>query len=167
MSLRAAYIPEVHNIGTDIASRQGLRPGGIEAPPRGGGVDMKGVRPGTSGSVCILRDVSLSTLVFPHAYSSSWTGRNGADVAEASTTCISPNRSAPRSPGDSSPGPGSTTFHCPRWPGRVWFPDIISLLIIHDKPLINHLSVIPVHVLLLFIGRFGSVTLYPLMHEQL
>ncbi len=78
-----------------------------------------------------------------------------------------PDRSAPRSPGDSSPGPGSTTFHCPRWPGRVWFPDIISLLIIHDKPLINHLSVIPVHVLLLFIGRFGSVTLYPLLHEQL
>ncbi len=101
---------------------------GIEAPPRGGGVDMEGVRPGTSGSVCILRDVSLSTLVLPHASSSSWTGRNGADMAEALSVCISPDRSAPGSPGESSPGPGSTTFHCPRWPGRVWFPDIISLL---------------------------------------
>ncbi len=29
------------------------------------------------------------------------------------------------------------------------------------------LSLIPLHGLLLLIGRFGSVTLYPLMHEQL
>ncbi len=89
---------------------------------------MEGVQPGTSGSVCILRDVSLSTLVLTHASSSSWTGRDGADVAEASYVCISPDRSVPGSPGESSPGPGSTSFHCPRWPGRVWFPDIIYLL---------------------------------------
>ncbi len=40
------------------------------------------------------------------------------------------DRSAP-SPGESSPGPGSTTSHCPAVAGRVWFPDIISLL---DEP---------------------------------
>ncbi len=89
---------------------------------------MEGVRPGTSGSVCFLRDVSLSNLILPHASSSSWTGCDGADVAEASSVCISLNRSAPGSPGESSPGPGSTTFFAPRWPGRVWLPDIISLL---------------------------------------
>ncbi len=89
---------------------------------------MEGVRPGTSGSVCFLRDVSLSTLILPHASSSSWTGCDGADVAEASSVCISLDRSAPGSPGESSPGPGSTTFFAPRWPGRVWLPDIISLL---------------------------------------
>ncbi len=75
-----------------------------------------------------MRDVSLSTLVLPHASSSSWTGRDGADVAEASSVCISLDRSAPGSPGESSPGPGSTTFFALRWPGRVWLPDIISLL---------------------------------------
>ncbi len=118
--------------GPQYRSRYPVKTGaearGIEAPPRGGGVDIKIVWPGTSGSVCVLRVVSLSTLVLPHASSSSWTGHDGAGMAEASSVCISPNRSAPGSPGESSLGPGFTTFHCPRWPCRVWFPDIISLL---------------------------------------
>ncbi len=95
---------------------------GMEAPPRGGGVDMKGVRPGTSGSVCVLRGAPMSTLVLPHACSSSRTGRDGADVAEASSVCISPDRSAPGSPGESSPGPGSTTSHCPAVAGQSMVP---------------------------------------------
>ncbi len=89
---------------------------------------MEGVWPGTSGSVFVLRDVSLSTLVLPRASSSSSTGCDGADVAEASSVCIFLDCSAPWSPGESSPGPGSATFIAPWWPGRVWFPDIISLL---------------------------------------
>ncbi len=101
---------------------------GMEAPPRGGGTDMKGVRPGTSGSVCVSRDVSLPTLVLPHASSSSRTGHDGANVAEASSVCFSPDCSAPGSAGESLPGLGSTTSHCPALPGRVWFPDLISLL---------------------------------------
>ncbi len=91
----------------------------MEAPPRGGGADMEGVRPGTSGSVCVSRDISLYILVLPHVSSSSQTGHDGADVAEASP---------PGSPGESSPGPGLLLLIAPRWPGRVWFPDIISLL---------------------------------------
>ncbi len=122
----------LHPGGPQYRSRHPVETGaearGIEAPPRGDGVDMEGVCPGTSGSFCVLRDVSLSTLVLPHASSSSWTGRDGADVAEASSVCISLDRSAPGSPGESSPGPGSTTFFAPQWPGRVWLPDIISLL---------------------------------------
>ncbi len=90
----------------------------MEAPSRGGGADMEGVRPGTSGSVCFSREVSLSTLVLAHASSSSRTGRDGADVAEASSVCISPDCSAPGSPGESSPGPGSTTSHCPAVAGQ-------------------------------------------------
>ncbi len=77
----------------------------MEAPPRGGGADIEGVRPGPSGPVCVSRDVSLSTLVFPHASSSSRNGRNGTDVAEASSVCFSPDRSAPGSTEESSPGP--------------------------------------------------------------
>ncbi len=83
---------------------------------------MEGVRSGTSGSVCISRDISLSTLVLAHASSSSRTRRDGADVAEASSVCIYPGRSAPRSPGESSPGPGSTTSHCPVVAGQSMVP---------------------------------------------
>ncbi len=122
----------LHPGGPQYRSRHPVKTGaearGIEAPPRSGGVDMEGVRPGTSGSVCVLRDVSLSTLVLPHASSSPWTGRDGSDVAEALSVCISLDCSAPGCPGESLPRPGSTTFIAPRWPGRVWFPDIISLL---------------------------------------
>ncbi len=95
---------------------------GMEAPPQGGGADMEGVRSGTRGSVCISRDVSLSTLVLPHASSSFRTGRDGADVAEASSVCILPDRSASGSPRESSQGPGSTTYHCPTVAGQSMVP---------------------------------------------
>ncbi len=82
----------------------------------------RGVRPGPSGSVCVLRGAPMSTLVLPHASSSSRTGRDGADVAEASSVCISPDRSAPGSPAESSPRPGSTTSHCPAVAGQSMVP---------------------------------------------
>ncbi len=122
----------LHPGGPQYRSRHPVKTGaearGMEAPPRGGGAKMEGVRPGTSGSVCVSKDISLSTLLFPHASSSSRTGRDGTDVAEASSVCFTPDHSAPGSTGESSLGPGSTTSHSPKWPGRVWFPDIISLL---------------------------------------
>ncbi len=73
-------------------------------------MDMEGVRPGISGSVCVLRDVSLSTLVFPHAFQllSVWT-RWCRRVLERVCHVL-------------------LLLIAPRWPGRVWFPDIISLL---------------------------------------
>ncbi len=78
------------------------------------------------------RDVSLSTLVLPHASSSPRTGRDGADVAEASSVCISPDRTAPgvleRVRRD--------RVLLPRWPGRVWFLDLISLLDGHPLELL-------------------------------
>ncbi len=83
---------------------------------------MEGVRPGTSGSVGVSRDVSLSTLVLPHASSSSWTGYDDTDVAEASSVCISPDHSAPGSTGESSPGPGPTMFYCPTVAGKSMVP---------------------------------------------
>ncbi len=83
-------------------------------------IDLKDA--GTGGSVCISRDVSLSTLVLPHTSSSSQTGHDGADVAEASSVCISPDRSAPGSPGESLPGLGSTTSHCPAVAGQSMAP---------------------------------------------
>ncbi len=61
LSLRAQY-------RSRHPAEAGAEPRGMEAPPRGDGADMEGVRPGTSGSVCISRDISLSTLVLPHAF---------------------------------------------------------------------------------------------------
>ncbi len=104
----------LHPGGPQYRSRHPVETGAkaqrIEAPTWGGGVNMEGVRPGTSVTVYVMRDISLSTLVLPHASSSSWTGRDDADVTEASSVCISPDRSAPGSPGGSSLGPGSTIF---------------------------------------------------------
>ncbi len=105
-----------HPVETEAEAR------GMEAPPQGGGADVEGVRSGTRGSVCVLRDVSLSTLVLPHASSSFRTGRDGADVAEASSVCILPDRSASGSFGESSQGPGSTTYHCPTVAGQSMVP---------------------------------------------
>ncbi len=112
----------LHPGGPQYRSRHPVETGAeareMEAPPRGGGADLEGVRPGTSGSVCVSRDVLLSTLVLAHRHGMS----DGADMAEASSVCISPDRSAPGSPGESSPAPGSTTSHCPRMAGQSMVP---------------------------------------------
>ncbi len=105
---------------------------GMEAPPRGGGADMEGVRPGTSGSVCVSRDVSLSTLVLPHSSSSSQTGCDDTDVAEALSLYAFP-------PIVLLPGVLESVRRdrvpllliAPWWLGRVWFPDLLSLI---DRP---------------------------------
>ncbi|XP_016353641.1 olfactory receptor 1-like [Sinocyclocheilus anshuiensis] len=60
----------------------------METPPRDGGAPMEGVRPGGSGSICVAGNDTLSTLVLPHTSSSTWAGRHGADVAEASAASI-------------------------------------------------------------------------------
>ncbi len=116
----------VHTRGPQYRSRHPVETGakarGMEAPPRGGGVDMEGVWLDTSGSVCVSRDVSLSTVVFPHAFSSSRMGRDGADVAEASPVCISPDCFAPGSPEAIWPGPGSTNYNCPAVAGQIMVP---------------------------------------------
>ncbi len=43
-------------------------------------------------------------------------------MAEASSVCISPDRSAPRSTGESSPGPGLTTSYCTAVAGQSMVP---------------------------------------------
>ncbi|CAM4515709.1 unnamed protein product [Leuciscus chuanchicus] len=109
-----AYIPGVQNIGADTLSRQGPRPGEWWLHPRGGGADMEII----SGSVCVSRDVSLSTLVLLHASSSSETGCYGTDVAEATSVRLSPSCSAPGSSGKSSQGPGLPAFYSPALAGQ-------------------------------------------------
>ncbi len=121
----------LHPGGPQCRSRHSVETGaearGMEAPPRGGGADMEGIRPGPSGPVCVSRDFSLSTLVFPHASSSSRTGRNGTDVAEASHA-FSPIALLPGVLERVRQDRVLLLLIAPRWLGRVWLPDIISLL---------------------------------------
>ncbi len=108
----------LHPGGPQCRSRHPVETGaetrGMEAPPRGGGADMEGLRPGTSGSVCVSRDVSLSTLVFPHASSSSRTGRNGTDMAEASSVMLFPRSLCSREYWREIAGTGFYYFSLPR-----------------------------------------------------
>ncbi len=105
----------LHPGGPQYRSRHpvetGLRPRELRLQPEVVELIWREFRPGTSVTVYVLRDVSLSTLVLPHASSSSWTGRDDADVTEASSVCISPDRSAPGSPGGSSAGTGFYYIH--------------------------------------------------------
>ncbi len=67
--------------------------------------------------------VSLSTLVLPHSSSSSRTGCDDTDMAEASSLyAFPPDCSAPGSTGEGSPGPGPTTSFCPMVAGQSMVP---------------------------------------------
>ncbi len=122
LSLRAACIPGVQNIGADILSRQGLRPGEWRLYPEVVEMIWREFGQAQVDLFASMRDVSLSTLVLPHASSSSRTGRNGADVAKTSSKFNCPDRSVPGSTGESSKGPGSTTSHCPAVAGQSMVP---------------------------------------------
>ncbi len=121
LSLRAAYIPGTHNIGADILSRQGLRPGEWRLHPEV--VELIWREFGQAQvDLFASREMSDSPLHSTRASSSSRTERAGADMAEASSVCFFPDRSAPESPGESSPGPSSTTSLCPAVAGQSMVP---------------------------------------------
>ncbi len=78
------------------------------------------------------RETSHCPLWFLHMHPASLkkkkrTGCDGADGAEALSVCSFPNHSAPGSPGESLPGPGSTS-HCPTVAGQSMVPIYTSLL---------------------------------------
>ncbi len=82
---------------------------GMEAPPRGGGADME-----ARVDLFMSREMSHCPLWFSLTHPAPpRPDANDADVAEALSVHISPDRSAPKSPGESLSGPGSTTSHCP------------------------------------------------------
>ncbi len=125
LSLRAVYIPGHLNVGADILSRQGPRPGEIEASPRDGEADLESFWPGTGGSVCDSSDIALSPLVLSDSSSSAGAGCYGTDVAEASSVCLSPDCSAPGSSRESASGRGPAVASSPvlAGPSMVLGPD--------------------------------------------
>ncbi len=112
-----------HSVETGAEAR------GMEAPPRGGRADMEGVRPGKSGSVCVSRDVSLSTpLMHPaplglDALVQTW--------PRLHLYAFPPIALLPGVLKRVRRDRVLLLLIAPRWPGRVWFPDLISLL---DEP---------------------------------
>ncbi|KAL0165880.1 hypothetical protein M9458_037724, partial [Cirrhinus mrigala] len=104
LSLRAVYVPGYLNLGADILSRQGPRPG--DASPRGGEADMESVWSSPSGSFCHKGEHAMSPLVLSSSSSSPGAGCHGTDVAEASPVRFSPDCSAPGSSRESAPGQG-------------------------------------------------------------
>ncbi len=85
---------------------------GMEAPPRGGGAPLEGVRPGGSGSICVTGNDTLSCFGCPSRIQLRL-GCHGADVAEVSSVHFSPDRSAPESSGKSTPGRGPSSASSP------------------------------------------------------
>ncbi len=82
---------------------------GMDASPRGGEADLESVWPGSGGPLCDSRNSAMSPLVLSDSSSSDGAGCHGTDMAEASTVCFSPDRSAPGSSGESAPGRGQST----------------------------------------------------------
>ncbi len=97
----------------------------MEASPRGGEADLESFWPGTGGSVYDLSDIALSPLGLSDSSSSAGAGCNGTDVAEASSVCLSPDHSAPRSSRESAPGWGLAVASIPvlAGPSMVLGPD--------------------------------------------
>ncbi len=109
-----------HPWASQSGSRHAVKAGAVtremEAPPRGGGADLEGARPGS-------RDLTLSTLVVPRVSS-----LHSADVAEALSVRLSPDCSAPGSSGENAPGWGSSSLSSPvlAGPSMILGPDFPS-----------------------------------------
>ncbi len=122
LSLRATYISGVHNVGADILSRQGLRPGEWRLHPEVVELIWK-----EFGQAQVDLFASQETSHCPLWFSLTHPAPLGLDAMvqmwpELSSVCFFPNRSAPGSTGESLPGPGSTTSHFPAVAGQRMVP---------------------------------------------
>ncbi len=91
----------------------------------GGEADLESVWPGSGGPLCDSGDIAMSPLVLSDSSGSTGAGCHGTDLAEASSVRLSPDRSAPRSSGESAPGRGPYAAISPilAGPRMVLVPD--------------------------------------------
>ncbi|XP_048012249.1 scavenger receptor cysteine-rich domain-containing group B protein-like [Megalobrama amblycephala] len=120
--------PWVPQCGSRHPVEAGAEAWGVETSPRGGEAPMGELRRSPSGSVCVLRDDSLSTVVLYDKPSTSRAGCYGAAVAEATAVHISPNCAAPGSSGESLPRRGPSVISSPvlAGPSMVLGPDVLA-----------------------------------------
>ncbi len=128
LSLRATYIPGVHNIGTDILSRQGLRPGEWRLHPEVVELIWK-----KFGQAQVDLFASRETSHCPLWFSLTHPAPLGLDAMTQTWPRLRLYAFPPIAllPGvlervrrDRVP----LLLIAPRWPGRVWFPNLFSLL---------------------------------------
>ncbi|KAI2657541.1 hypothetical protein H4Q32_008891 [Labeo rohita] len=112
LSLRAIHVPGHLNMGADILSRQGPRPGEWMLHPE------------------VVKQIwrvfgQAQVDLFATQENLHWAGCHGTDVAEASSVRLSTDRSAPGSSGESAPGRGPSSFSSPvlASPSLVLEPD--------------------------------------------
>ncbi len=121
--LRALFIPGYLNVGPDVLSRQGPRPGVWMLHPE---VVKQIWRMFYQLEVDLFAiECAMSPLVLSNSSSSPRTGRYSTDMAEAASVRLSPDRSAPRSSDESTPRRCSPTVSSPvlAGPSMVLGPD--------------------------------------------
>ncbi len=121
--LRALFIPGYLNVGPDVLSRQGPRPGVWMLHPE---VVKQIWRMFYQLEVDLfVIECAMSPLVLSNSSSSPRTGRYSTDMAEAASVRLSPDRSAPRSSDESTPRRCSPTVSSPvlAGPSMVLGPD--------------------------------------------
>ncbi len=111
--------------GSTHPVKAGAEARGMDASPRGGKADMESFWPVSGGFVCDSSDIALSPLVLSDSSSATGAGCYGTDLAEASSVCLSPDRSAPGSSRESAPGRGLSIASSPvlAGPSMVLGPD--------------------------------------------
>ncbi len=97
---------------------------GMDASLRGGEVNLESVWPGLGVPLHYSGDSAMSPLVLSSSSNSTGVGCYGTDMAEASSVHLSPDRSAPRSSGESAPGGGQSTS------SSIW---ILSTTTLHGR----------------------------------
>ncbi|KAI2657538.1 Transposon Ty3-G Gag-Pol polyprotein [Labeo rohita] len=115
----ASQLGSRHPVETGAEAR------GMDASPRGGEADLESVWSSPGGPVCHEGEHAMSPLVLSSSSSSPGAGCHGADVAEATSVRLSPDRSAPGSSRESAPGRGVPSSSSPvlAGPSMVLGPD--------------------------------------------
>ncbi|KAI2668277.1 Transposon Ty3-G Gag-Pol polyprotein [Labeo rohita] len=115
----ASQLGSRHPVETGAEAR------GMDASPRGGEADLESVWSSPGGPFCHEGEHAMSPLVLSSSSSSPGAGCHGADVAEATSVRISPDRSAPGSSRESAPGRGVPSSSSPvlAGPSMVLGPD--------------------------------------------
>ncbi len=102
--IESGIYPWASQYGSRRPVETGAEARGMDASPRCGEANLESVWPGSGGPLCYSGDSAMSPLVLSSSSSSIGAGCYGTDMAEASSVCLSPDRSAPGSSGESAPG---------------------------------------------------------------
>ncbi len=91
--------PRANVCGCRLAVQTSCDTWGMETPPRSSQSNLGEILRSRGGPLCFTGDRTMSPLLLSDSSSSPGSGRYGPYVAQMGSLCISPNRSAPESPG--------------------------------------------------------------------